>query len=932
VAEPRLHFLTSDRPLLPQAVEWLAESWDGTGPLDLSALLVVVPTKQSGRRLREALAERAARHGQAALPPQVTTPEGLIVVSPAARAASRLQSLVAWIELFQEFEPAEFREVFPLDPPARNFSWALRLAEQFVKLQKDLGEGGLRLADVAAKAGDFPEAARWRQLGELEQRQEARLAALGLGGLQAARISAAAGPQAVAATRIVVLAVPDPLPLAITALEGLGRSLPVEIGVFARPEERGSFDAWGRPRTASWEKRELHLEAFAQHVTLCADPAAQADRVAALAFSYGKPSGRLGVGVTDPEVLPVLEVALARAHFPVFNPEGESRRQDGLHHLLATLAALAEEPSFPAVAALARCPDFMDFLAARVDGFSVSRWLRGLDELHSRHLPADLAAARLHAPKLPAHAELEPGLAAVEEIRQLLRGPSFPDGAAGALGAIFAARQLDLARPADARILDSAEAWRQVVEECARLAGTLKTAEWWELALRLYGAATRTEEKPDGAVELQGWLELLFEDAPHLVVAGCNDGMVPEAVAGDPFLPEGLREKLGLKTNGARLARDAYVLAVLEDCRRSGGRLDLLVGKVSAAGDPLRPSRLLLQCSDAELPARVAWLFRDLAAGRPGPSWRRAWQLRPPRVPAPTRLRVTAFRDYLQCPFRFYLKHGLKLSTVDLHKAELDAPDFGTLCHSALEAMAGEPSLRASADAAELRDFLHRALEREIHARYGANLTLPLLVQVESARQRLARAADIQAAQRAEGWLIEHAEKKISLQIGPIGVDGKIDRIERNERTGQRRVLDYKTADQPVSPLEAHARRLGRNDAEVPAYARFLLRDKEWMWKDLQLPLYLEALGREGPVAAGYFNLPKAAGDTAVSVWDGYDDFWRDTARRCAEGVATAIAAGVFWPPAERLAREDPLFAGWFHRGTADSVVSPFPPAVGDLP
>ncbi len=144
-----------------------------------------------------------------------------------------------------------------------------------------------------------------------------------------------------------------------------------------------------------------------------------------------------------------------------------------------------------------------------------------------------------------------------------------------------------------------------------------------------------TEEKPDGAVELQGWLELLFEDAPHLVVAGFNDGRVPEAIAGDPFLPEALRTKLGLKTNGARLARDAYVLTALDACRRAGGRLDLLVGKASAIGDPLRPSRLLLQCSDAELPGAGGMsCSSDLAAGRAGPSWRRAWQLRPPRVPA----------------------------------------------------------------------------------------------------------------------------------------------------------------------------------------------------------------------------------------------------------------------------------------------------------
>ena len=51
--------------MLPQAAAWLAGDWRSDGPLDLSGLLVVVPTRQSGRRLREALAGHAAARGQA---------------------------------------------------------------------------------------------------------------------------------------------------------------------------------------------------------------------------------------------------------------------------------------------------------------------------------------------------------------------------------------------------------------------------------------------------------------------------------------------------------------------------------------------------------------------------------------------------------------------------------------------------------------------------------------------------------------------------------------------------------------------------------------------------------------------------------------------------------------------------------------------------
>jgi ATP-dependent helicase/nuclease subunit B len=343
---------------------------------------------------------------------------------------------------------------------------------------------------------------------------------------------------------------------------------------------------------------------------------------------------------------------------------------------------------------------------------------------------------------------------------------------------------------------------------------------------------------------------------------------------------------------------------------------------VSAAGDPLRPSRLLLRCAEAELPGRVAALFRPAETARPAPSWRRAWRLQPPVVPPPVRVSVTAFRDYLRCPFRFYLKHALKMETVDPFKSELDALDFGTLCHAALEAMGREPALRDRTDAAGLREFLLAHVDRRARDLYGTELTLPLLVQLESARQRLARAAEVQAEQRAAGWVIEHIERKFELALGAVTVSAKIDRIERHAATGAVRVIDYKTSDKGVSPLAAHVRSARRGET-APAWARFTRGDKELVWTDLQLPLYLEAVAGEfgGAAGAGYFNLPKAVGETSLVLWEDYDAEWRAAARRCAEGVAAAVTAGVFWPPAEMAPRDEAeAFAGLFHHGTADSV------------
>ena len=913
--------------MLPQAVAFLAGDWEGDGPLDLSALLVVVPTQQSGRRLREALAEHAAARGQAAFPPQVFTPDRLIAQGLGPEVASRLESLLAWVDVFRTIELKAFREVFPVDPPACNFSWALRLAQEFAHLQAVLAEAGLRLVDVNEKTGEnFCETARWQQLSELEQLHAEKLAAFGLCDAQAAKITAANNPPPPANVgKIILLATPDPLPLALAVLAAHARTLPLEIVIFAPPSEADAFDGWGRPLPPGWEHRAWVLPGFEQRVHLCADPAAQAERIVAVARSHGSPEGLLGVGVADNEVLPLLENALIRAGLAAYNPAGRSRRGEGLYHLLAALAALAREPSFDVVEALARCPDCLAFLLAQLGrDFSAAYWLEGLDELRSRHLPANLATAQVQAVKLKKYPGLVPALAAIAELHAALANPGFSAGVSAALGMVFGGRQLDLVRENDARLEDSAMAWMEILRECAaagaRFPG-LARMEWWDLALQLFGENLCAEDKPSGALELQGVLELLYEDAPHLVVAGFNDGNVPDSVAGDPFLPESIREKLGLKTNAARFARDAYVLQALAACRAQSGRIDLLFGKTSAAGDPLRPSRLLLRCADAELPARIEFLFRAPEQAQANPSWTRAWPLTPRRVPVPAQVAVTALRRWLECPFRFYLRQGLGMAAVDPSKNELDARDFGALCHTALEAMGREAVLRDCTDAVVLREFLLAELERHARACYGEVLSLPLVIQLESARQRLARVAEVQASERAAGWVIEHVEKKIAVAIGGLLVKGTIDRIDRHAETGAVRVLDYKTSDSSASPRDTHFR-APRKDETPAAWAIFDLNGRPHVWADLQLPLYLHALEAEfpGAVAGGYFNLPKAAGGTGLAWWDDYTPELHAAALRCAEGVCAAIRAGEVWPPNEQVRADRDEFATLFQHGVAASV------------
>ena len=907
--------------MLPQAAGFLAAGWNGDGPLDLSDRLIVVPTRQAGRRLRETIASLAAQRDQAVFAPRVVTPEALIAQEATAGFASRLESLLAWAEVLVGCELEEFRAVFPADPPERDLPWALRLAQNFVRLRRTLAEGGMQLQDVPRQAGgDLPELERWQQLAELEVRYAGRLAGLGLRDVQAAEIEAARTAEPPAGiTRIVVLATPDPLPLALTALAGCAQKVPVDIVVFAPPQEAEAFDGWGRPQPEFWAQRELAWPDFEARVRLGADPAAQAEQVAELAQHYAGAEGMLGVGVADPEVLPRLETALREAGQEVFNPEGRPRRGDALDQLLTALMALVDDESFAAMALLARCPDFLEQLGRRAgENFSAASFLKELDSLQARHLPTDLAAARRLAPG-------NPGLVLAAEWQHRLKQGEFPANVLGVLGEVFAGRQFDPAQPDEAAALEAAAAWGEVVRDIRAAQGQFPAVEpavWSEVALRQYRETLRFDERPAGAVELQGWLELLWEDAPHLVIAGFNDGCVPDAVVGDAFLPESLRARLGLKSNAVRFARDAYLLQALVAARGPAGRLDVLVGRTSAAGDPLRPSRLLLRCPDVELPRRIDFLFRPAEAARSNPAWRRAWRLRPTPVPAPQRVAVTGLRAWLDCPFRFYLSRVRRMERVDPAKTELDALDFGTLCHTALEAMGREPALRDCVEPATLRAFLLEALEAEAIRRYGATPTLPLLVQLESARQRLSRAAEVQAETRAQGWVIERVETAFKIEIGGLVVSGKIDRIDRHETTGEIRVLDYKTSDKPVNPAEAHLKSVPRG--ETPPVWALLDAEAERprRWVDLQLPLYGQALAAEfGPaVTCGYFNLPKAVGETSLALWTEFTPELRESALRCATGVCAAIRAEEFWPPNENVRAEWDEFATLFHEGVAASV------------
>lgn len=379
-----------------------------------------------------------------------------------------------------------------------------------------------------------------------------------------------------------------------------------------------------------------------------------------------------------------------------------------------------------------------------------------------------------------------------------------------------------------------------------------------------------------------GWLELPWCPDDEIVVAGFNEGCVPENIVGHPFLPDSLREELKLSSNFSRAARDSFIFAQAAACRRRGA-VSVFLHQIAGDKNVMKPSRLLFNgISDKDLPALALRLYAVTKGneGAPAKELPPAWRLTLPFPPAGTvyraRMSPTALDQYLRCPFTFYLQEVFGRRSDDRNQ-ELDAMAFGNLCHAALDRFAKEGP-KDSVDADEIAAFLADEVRRGLRS-FGTDLPAIIELQGEAAAERLKAFAVHQAARRRAGWRIVCSEQNLECRIKgcPTLLRGKVDRIDRHETTGEIAIIDYKTWN----------------------------RAKEENYASVQLPLY-----RAMVEASGLFDPAKARASKAFYcvLAERPEDTLFDEAHACHEGgqseaedailaLLTDLAKGIFYPP-----------------------------------
>lgn len=884
-------FLGWHAPFLGLAADWLLEDRDA-----LPTTLVIVPTSQAGRRMREAMAETAG----ALLSPKFVTPGSLLRTPDPSVAADWIEQL-AWLETMEAIKDwSAYDALFP-EPPEAEGTWADSLSVEFVGLRRSLQEAGLTLEAAANLLGNSIEAERWACLKRLEKSMESKLRQWGYDSRSRILARGISMPHGI--SRILLVGLTELAPILRKALTQCG--LPITALIGAPDAESNHFCEFGTP-LIDWSEKIIPLPETDQvSIHLVADSKQQAAEAVRLVAEAQTPSHALAIGCGDAGDGETLERTFAENGWVAFHP-GARTITTGLTRWFALWTEWLAKGKLSTVADLLALPE-----STTLAGSQRVEAARSLAILRDKHLitNADDLQRLIHSSSLSnswlyshAHALL-PILESFEKKRVSFERIGADKGISEMLA--------ELAEHADPT---SAEwiAMQDFVAKAAPLMRQLQRRPDFWVSLMLSQVPSPLPQPPDNrALDIQGWLELFFEPGTHLVLCGMNEGRVPASVSNDPWLGEKARAWLGLITSNQRAARDAFLFRSMLEARRATGKVDILCAKSGQRGEALLPSRLLLAAPAEELPARVKKLFEELQPPESSLKWTRDWLWQTGSHTDIKKIHVTSFRSYLSCPYRFYLGHVCKMQASDPERNEWDHRDFGNIAHLILEAFGRDAEIRDSDDSEKISQWLSKKLDETVAQLHGDTPSLAIRIQKEALRQRLRWASKVQAEERAKGWKIREVEVSAQLTIGEYLITAKIDRIDEHEKTGELRVFDYKTG--KVDDVQKkHIKKQSTNKERPPHLAdddcaAYFVREgknkiESWQWIDLQLPLYAKAiLERDQKIATpAYFAIGDTEKHVRISEWENFSQDEIDLAVSCADWIGKRIRQGIFWPPAEK--------------------------------
>jgi ATP-dependent exoDNAse (exonuclease V) beta subunit len=897
----RIRYLGWARPILHSACDYLFEQYLRGHEWNLDRVLLVLPGSLAGRRLQILLAERAAREDVVLRPPEILTlgklPERLYQAK--LPFANELDQVMAWTKVLQSTPASELKPLLFEVPQVDELAPWMELARILGSLHRELASDLLDFSDVADSLTGTAEEPRWHVLATLQRRYLDVLHQASLWDVQTARQFALKhGEVQPSGHEIVLIGTVDLNRAQRQFLAAVGQQVTSLIG--APDTFSQGFDADGTLRSEFWQRLELPIDDDALHVRSTVRDAADELAVQLALLGSNRAPSQITVGVPDPTVIPAFQESLQRAGVHLRYGPGLPIQATQPMKLLGLIQRYLANGEIEAFHSLVRETTVEDWLRAKLE--LPDHYLASIDEyLNSTLLRSVNVAVFPEARR--GRPEFEGVVTALRELLEPLRVGKqvlsrWAEPIRSVLRELYAGFSIDKETDEGHLVWRACEEINEAMQEWAHTPSNLDA----ELELRdamawLYQMLEGVQiPAPRGnqAIEMIGWLELALDDAPVLMLSGLHDGVIPESVNSDAFLPNRLRSELGLLDNARRYARDAYIMMTILHTRE---QIELILNRLSSDGDPLTPSRLLLSVPTEHLARRVLRLISDNEVVDA-----KVWTWTPrigqsdipipqPKIEKPVAdMAVTDFKKYSECPYRFYLNRVKQLRAVKHLPLELDGGAFGDLLHKVLEDF-HEANEAKSSDPDAVCKWLLDQLKLESQKRFGLTPPPAVVVQLEQAEMRLKQFAKPQAEKIGQGWKMIEAEYKVEREHGivfevdgnrSIKLHGRIDRIDEHEDQKRWAVWDYKTGDSSGNPRTIHLKRSGE-------------------WTDWQLPLYgLLIKTRKGytgkEVSFGYILLPRNVSETEFISAD-FNEKELAAAVQSARELAIKVVDGVFWPP-----------------------------------
>lgn len=928
-----LYFLGREAPCAILTARWLLEKGG-----DLSQTLVVVASARARQELMVTLLRLAEEREWILEIPTIVTmgqfPERLY--RQTKPLADTLTQKLAWSRAVRESDPKWRESVISQIPERENWRGNLALGEMFVKLHTELAAEALSFTDVVEKlrekehhaefAGSLAlltERRRWEYFAEVQRIYHRILDELEMWDQQSARLFALEHPQPGKGglagdfqleEKIVLMGLVDLNRVQKRMLDKV--SAQVTSLVFAPESEMEGFDAYGSLKSEYWVS-ELNSPLREEEITAVDHQEDQAAAVLDILDSLkgNYPMDKIAVGIPDAAAEHFLVQAFEKCHVSWESRLGKPLENTSLYLFLRDVLTFLVRDDFESLAALVRHPKVGQALLRK--GIVTASFLEFLDTFQQKRLPYKLGEEFLRERPKQEVSEARDRKIVREMylfLREILQGWEAETVSVAQWESLL--RNLLFAFPGDfaplerewmGMILSEAQKLEAIPES---LFGKFSPMVMLEIFLQELSEMQVMEEgnrtagdDSEGGVEWLGWLDMIWTSHPVSVIVSFNEGVIPQAANGHLFLPNRLRNWLGVMDNDRRLARDAYLLRAIHDTRE---KLQVIFSRHGETGESLVPSRLLFQQKNPHLAEQVSAYFGektlhpkyqyalDAISHRRGDAQEEAFRWAEKNLTGEgtlrgyvTELSPTKWKDYIACPFRFYLQHVLKLEPIDDHAQEMSPLEFGNAIHTILERWGQREKERPEPTRSQeiLEQELDYWLERYFASQFPRSVLPAVKVQKEILRSRLKAFAAFQASW--DGGRIWELEKTLEMTLllphgGKMKVAGRIDRMDYHPFRGYT-LMDYKSGDSMKSPQSVY-------------------KEKTQEWKDFQLPLYWEMMRRwperekDKPIRLGYLVLPKKTEETQFleATWD---TTLLESALVEAAQMAEDIQNGLFWPP-----------------------------------